>query len=286
MHDFLISSIQAAVDAGSEILDIYRSDFSVRHKLDGSPLTRADDRSHCRIVSALAPLDLPILSEEGREIPWAERRGWGRLWIVDPLDGTKEFVNRRDEFTVNIALVENGCPRLGVIFVPVTGTLYFAVQNLGAFRVSEGLEEILPGRTGAGQTKPALDRLISHAVRLPVISRPEGPLAIIGSRSHNTEALDEFIAEKRRTVGQIEFVAAGSSLKFCRVAEGTADLYPRLGPTMEWDTAAGQAIAECAGAEVTDFHATTPLVYNKQDLHNPWFLVARPPGRMQPPAKE
>ena len=275
----LLRSIQASIEAGNAILEVYHSDFAVEKKADNTPLTLADKRSHEIIISYLAEFDIPILSEEGKDVPYEERKSWDTLWIVDPLDGTKEFVNRNGEFTVNIALAEKGKPVLGVIFVPEKQTLYFAAQDLGTYKAEKSEVVGLLGEEQRGSKSLALlDSIINCSTRLRkrAISglKPANiPLTIVGSRSHPTAELHAFVEEKRRQYGNIEFVSAGSSLKFCLIAEGRADIYPRLGPTMEWDTAAGQVIAEKAGAKVLRYDDGKPLTYNKESLLNPWFVV-------------
>jgi 3'(2'), 5'-bisphosphate nucleotidase len=275
-YTYLLKAIQASIEAGRAILEVYHSDFSVEYKTDSSPLTLADKRSHDVIVNHLIEFDIPILSEEGKNIPYAEREGWNQLWIVDPLDGTKEFVKRNGEFTVNIALVQNHKPVLGVIFVPDKSALFFAASELGAYKLETNLspEEFEPGQ-GNKTPQERLYEIIEKADRLPANSSPLSLYTIVGSRSHQTPELKAYIEERRRELGDIEFIAAGSSQKFCVVAEGRANVYPRLGPTMEWDTAAGQAIAEGAGATVVRSDNHEPLTYNKEDLYNPYFIVQR-----------
>ena len=278
LKPYILRSIQAAIAAGDAINDIYRSeDFGVKYKTDKSPLTLADQKSHEIIVNALEGYDIPILSEEGKNMPYAQRKNWERFWIVDPLDGTKEFIKRNGEFTVNIALIENSRPVLGTIFVPDRDTLYFAAQNLGAYKLGNGSfsdwGEFRPDSKET--TRVLLEQLMGQSTRLPVIDPQRSSLTIVGSRSHKNAELEAYVEEKRKAFGDVEFISAGSSLKICLVAEGKADLYPRLGPTMEWDTAAGQAIAENAGADVFHYETQKPLIYNKEDLHNPWFIVQR-----------
>lgn len=274
--DLLATAVRASVRAGRATLDVYRSEIEVEYKEDRSPLTEADRRSDEIIVAHLKPTGIPILSEEGRDVPPAERRRWRRLWIVDPLDGTKEFVKRLDEFTINIALVEDRRPTLGVVFVPAMGVLYFGRSEDGSFRLDDpGAIAALAGAAAEGRGRAVLDRLRPHAQRLPVDVAPHTPFVVVGSRSHQTPELHAYVEEKRRERGDVRFVSAGSSLKYCLVAEGRADVYPRLGPTMEWDTAAGQAIAEAAGASVVRHDTGQPLLYNKEDLLNPWHVVTR-----------
>jgi 3'(2'), 5'-bisphosphate nucleotidase len=235
--------------AGDAILEVYANTFEVSKKADSSPLTLADMRSHHVIVNGLRELtpDLPVLSEEASDIPFEKRQQWSRYWLVDPLDGTKEFVSRNGEFTVNIALIENHRAVLGVVFVPVQDTMYVGAQGEGAYK-QIGSQAHVPIRT----ERPA---------RIP--------LRIVGSRSHRDGTLDQHLPK----LEPCEFVAVGSSLKFCLVAEGAADLYPRFGPTSEWDTAAAQALVEAAGGAVVKLDGT-PLRYNtKPELLNPHFLV-------------
>ncbi|MDO8944949.1 MAG: 3'(2'),5'-bisphosphate nucleotidase CysQ [Desulfobacterales bacterium] len=271
----IIQAVRAAIGAGTAILEVYHGDdFHVERKADDSPLTLADTRSHEIIVSYLGTSAIPILSEEGIGIPYGQRKAWNRLWIVDPLDGTREFIKRNGEFTVNIALVENGLPVFGVVSVPDRNVLYVGERKLGAFQWNDlnrvnNLLQAQPS-TDAHQT---VQLLISEAQRLP--ERPPAGMVytVVGSRSHLTEEVEDFVEQKRREHGQVDFVSAGSSLKFCLVAEGKAHIYPRLGPTMEWDTAAGQAVVQAAGGGVVRHDTGTPLTYNKEDLLNPWFIV-------------
>ena len=243
-----------AREAGEAILRVYRHDFAVQAKADGSPVTAADEAAHGVIVEALARLTpaIPVLSEESAGVPWAQRRLWQRYWLVDPLDGTKEFIKRTGEFTVNIALVDEGRPVIGVVHVPAKGITYTAAVEEGAFR-----------QDGDGT-----------ATKILACSSCAQPPRVVASRSHRGERLDGWLEQ----LGAHEIVSIGSSLKFCLVAEGAADLYPRLGPTMEWDTAAGQCVAECAGALVLDA-AGAPLACNRGDsLVNPDFLVSGDPS--------
>ena len=241
--------VALARDAGSAILEVYSTDFDVQEKDDDSPLTQADLASHRWIDAGLRSLtpDIPIISEESGLPDYDERRAWKRYWIVDPLDGTKEFVNRNGEFTVNIALIEDGRPVLGVVHVPVQAKTYVGCEGLGAQRRNED----------------------SDPVSIRVSASSESPLRVVGSRSHRGASLDAFLAR----VGEHEMIPMGSSLKFCVVAEGGADLYPRLGPTSEWDTAAAQAVVEQAGGRVVTLDGK-PMKYNaKADILNPHFMV-------------
>lgn len=247
---FLPDVISIAEQAGSAIMAIYQQDntaFNITDKADTSPLTAADLAAHQLIVSALSKLTplLPILSEEAADISWDIRKNWQRYWLVDPLDGTKEFIKRNGEFTVNIALIDNGEPVLGVIYAPVLGKTYYASKGQGAF--------IKTGR----------------AVKQAKVSTPGKVIRIVGSRSHPSPDLAGYLNQ----FPQHEMVAVGSSLKFCLVAEGAADVYPRFGPTMQWDTGAGHIIALEAGASV-QFSGISSKVYQREDLHNPEFIVS------------
>lgn len=242
-------AIQACETASQEILEVYNSgEFQTESKSDNSPLTLADKRAHNAIVSVLSSSNLPILSEEGRDIPYEERKHWKRFWLVDPLDGTKEFLKRNGEFTVNIALIENQKPIAGVVAIPVTGDVFYAQQGLGAFVKRSGRIIALPKR-------PPFDRRRSGA-------------RVVASRSHLNEETETFI----QSLSEPTLVSQGSSLKFMLLAEGKADVYPRFAPTMEWDTAAAHAIVNEAGISVLQKDSTIPLQYNKADLLNPYFI--------------
>jgi 3'(2'), 5'-bisphosphate nucleotidase len=243
--------VDLAVDAGQAILEVYATDFDVQSKDDESPLTQADLASHRRIVAGLTALtpDIPIISEEDGLPPFAERRQWDRYWLIDPLDGTREFVNRNGEFTVNIALIDSHRPIFGVVHVPVQDKTYIGCEGHGA--------EL---RDGGSITAIRVSDFSNHPVR------------IVGSRSHRGSSLDAFLEK----VGESDMVPMGSSLKFCVVAEGRADIYPRLGPTSEWDTAAAQAVVEQAGGRVLELDGKS-LSYNaKSEILNPWFIVIGP----------
>jgi 3'(2'), 5'-bisphosphate nucleotidase len=260
-EELLITAIKAAVAAGVEILEVYNTDFAIEYKEDKSPLTLADKSSHAKIVTYLRPTGLPILSEEGKDIPFTERCHWAYFWMVDPLDGTKEFMKRNGEFTVNIALIHNGYPVAGVIWVPVEGTLYFAEEDLGAYKISPLTSHVSD-----------LETLIDTAQQLPS-SNDRTTFTAVASRSHMSPETEAFLHELQKEHGEIEMSSMGSSLKICLVAEGAADVYPRFAPTMEWDTAAGQAIAQAAGKQVIDHTTGQPMRYNKQSLLNNWFIV-------------
>ena len=244
--------VSLAAEAGKAILEVYASDFDVQAKDDQSPLTQADMASHRIIMAGLARLtpDLPVISEEAGLPGFEERSQWNPYWLIDPLDGTKEFVKRNDEFTVNIALIEDHRPVFGVVHVPVSNTTYSGCRGVGA--------EI---RVNGEEPRP-----------ICVARESATPVRVVGSRSHLGTSLDQFL----QNLGDFEMHPTGSSLKFCLVAEGRADVYPRLGPTSEWDTAAAQAVVEQAGGGVLELDGN-PLSYNnKPDILNPYFLVAGP----------
>ncbi|PLA75529.1 3'(2'),5'-bisphosphate nucleotidase [Hydrogenovibrio sp. SC-1] len=256
--------ISIAKEAGEVIMTVYVQDFQVAFKADESPLTEADQKSNQVIEAGLKKIsdtlgvNIPILSEEGRDIPYEERKSWTTFWLVDPLDGTKEFVKRNDEFTVNIALIHNNTPVLGVVYTPALGQLYYAKQGDGAFK-SERINS----------------NIVTHT--LPIASeRKPGELKIVASKSHLSKETEQFIDDLAKQGHKITLESIGSSLKLCLVAEGKADIYPRLGPTMEWDTGAAHAIVNEAGFSLQKFtfeHGYEPHLYNKENLLNDWFVV-------------
>jgi len=247
--ELLESVADLARDAGRRILEIYESDFAVQHKEDRSPLTAADMAAHNAIVAGLQVLtpELPVLSEESKDVPYAERRQWNTYWLVDPLDGTREFIKRNGEFTVNIALIHGTESVLGVVHVPVSGLIYKACRGGGAFKQPRD-----------GEAHP-----------IHVRERAGDPLVVAGSRSHRGDSLQHFLGN----IGDYEMISMGSALKLCLVAEGRADIYPRLGPTSEWDTAAAQCVVEEAGGRVTDTDMNILRYNTKDSLLNPEFLV-------------
>lgn len=266
MKQNFLTAIKAAVDAGNEILKVYNSDdFQVEKKGDDSPLTLADRNAHLKIMEYLDQTPIPVLSEEGKEITYNERKDWKQLWIVDPLDGTKEFIKRNGDFTVNIALVENNKPVFGVIYVPVHKELFVGISEKGAYKLNSisGIEDLPSG----------LESLIENSIKLPVIYENK-PFTVMASRSHMSQETEEYIDTLKEKHPGLEFSSRGSSLKLCAVAEGTADVYPRFGPTMEWDTAAGQAIVEASGGTVK-LVSGEQLKYNRENLLNPYFIVSR-----------
>lgn len=248
-NNLLPRALKAAELACEEILKVYQSDdFQAEAKGDNSPLTLADRKAHQRIVEVLQPTDIPVLSEEGKRIPYDQRRQWEYFWMVDPLDGTKEFIKRNGEFTVNIALIHQQRPVLGVVAVPVTGDVFY----------SDGKDAFVKNED---KTIPLLRR--------PPINLSAPNLKVVASRSHMNDDTQKFISE----LMEPELVSKGSSLKFMLVAEGKADVYPRYAPTMEWDTAAAHAIINAVGLKVLESGKETELVYNKENLLNPYFLV-------------
>lgn len=261
-NDYSIA-ILAALEAGRAILEVYGTDnFGIEVKTDQSPLTIADRRAHDIIVDHLGETALPVLSEEGGHTPYPERSTWNRFWLVDPLDGTKEFINRNDEFTVNIALVEEGKAMFGVVFAPVINELYMGIPGRGAYRC----------RKEKNFTQP-LDYLLQFADPLPLKDPDEKRFRVVASRSHYNEETRRFVESIDSGGREISLVNKGSSLKICMVAAGEADIYPRLGPTMEWDTAAAHAVVKASGKNVYRVDTGEELHYNKQNLLNPYFVV-------------
>ncbi|KAB1067863.1 3'(2'),5'-bisphosphate nucleotidase CysQ [Tamlana haliotis] len=256
-------AIKAALLAGQRIMEIYDTeDFEVNFKSDDSPLTKADIASHNIIVKALETLPYPILSEEGQNVSFEDRKNWNQLWIVDPIDGTKEFIKRNGEFTVNIAYVENQFPTLGVIYVPAQNILYFANNEIGAFKLTDPAMDF------------SLEHMLDKAKKMPLDHKKER-FTIVASRSHLSPETQEFIDSMKAKHGEVETISKGSSLKLCMVAEGIADCYPRFAPTMEWDTAAGNAICLAAGFDVIDQGTGVNMLYNREELLNNWFLVKK-----------
>jgi len=251
--DYLVNLAQKAGDA---IMEIYARDFTVEQKDDRSPLTEADKKSNAVILTGLKEKypGIPFISEETKLTPYAERKEWKTFWLIDPLDGTKEFIKKNGEFTVNIALIKDGLPVVGVVYVPAQGKTYYGVEGEGAFKLEDRKskpERIHPGKYYAKKDK----------------------VNVVGSRSHMDERTLAFVDQLKATGKQVEFISSGSSLKFCLVAEGKADVYPRFAPTMEWDTGAAHAVVRYAGKNVLDNNTRKPLQYNKENLLNPYFIV-------------
>lgn len=275
LRELALDAVRAASEAGEMVMDLYQDTTEVEVKLraDSTPRTKADRRADEIIRGSLLHTFIPLLSEEGREVFYDERRDWNYFWLVDPLDGTREFINTSGEFTINIALIEDGAAVLGVVLAPVAQKLYYAVRGEGAYCVQ---------RFRAGENMPGgltWDGLQELSERLPLAARdaePEkGELVVVLSRSHLAARTREYLEALRTEYPKLREAECGSSLKMCMVAEGTADMYPRVNPTSEWDTAAGQAIVEMAGMEVVDFSHFGRLEYNKESLQNPPFVVRR-----------
>ncbi|MBW2982263.1 3'(2'),5'-bisphosphate nucleotidase CysQ [Candidatus Woesearchaeota archaeon] len=239
--------ISISKKAGKAILEVRGTDFDVDYKADSSPLTKADLASNKIIIDSLKKLtpDIPLLSEETKEIAYDERKNWKLFWLIDPLDGTKEFVKKEGEFTVNIALIKNNMPILGVVYVPVKDILYYGDEK-GSFKKENNQITKLDPRAYTGK------------------------LRVVASKSHFNKETKEYIKKLGK---EYELVNVGSSVKLCLVAEGKADIYPRLGPTMEWDTAAAHAVVMFAGKKVINYETNEELLYNKENLLNPWFIV-------------
>ncbi len=247
---------QIAHKAGDAIMEIYKGEFTIEMKGNNSPLTEADKISNKIILQELNLYfpEIPYISEETKTIDYTERKEWPYCWLIDPIDGTKEFIKKNGEFTVNIALIENGKPTLGVVYAPALNKMWSAKANVGCFSTNEKGErnQLLKGISYKSLSK----------------------VRVIGSRSHMNTETEIFIQQLKNEGKEIDFVSAGSSIKFCLLAEGSADVYPRYAPTMEWDTAAGQAVLEIAGGVVNEIGTTQPLLYNKENLLNPYFLCS------------
>jgi 3'(2'), 5'-bisphosphate nucleotidase len=272
-RDLLGRALAASLLAGDAVMEVYDSDFEVRYKSDRSPITEADWRSHRILVSHLGG-EIPILSEEGSAIDFEKRKAWNLFWLIDPLDGTKEFVKRNGEFTVNVALMKQNDPVVGIVYLPAKTTLFFGGRGFGAYRIrgaslakirKSPLSTILESALGAATPLPL--RRSAHKGK---------SVRIVQSVSHVTSEETDFIGRLKSEVPDIETAHAGSSLKFCLLAEGSADLYPRFGPTMEWDTAAGHCVAASAGAEILGLTELSPLCYNKPVLRNDAFMAIGP----------
>jgi 3'(2'), 5'-bisphosphate nucleotidase len=272
LDGLLHCALRAAGRAGREILEVYSTEFAVDAKQDQTPITEADRRAHRALEQTLGEAgSLPVLSEEGRYLDFRRRRRWHRFWLVDPLDGTKEFVKRNGEFTVNIALVDRRRPVLGVVYAPALRLLYFA-QRLGGSYKAEGVD---PGALEAG-TLPGAERLPMRPSTFPgrvPCRRQSARLTVMRSRSHHSQRLERILERMRRVYSEVVEIPLGAALKACTVAEGRADLYLRFGITMEWDTAASQAVVEGVGRKVANYASRRSLIYNKRSLANPAFLV-------------
>lgn len=261
MFEHIDLAITASILAGQRIMEVYNSNnFEIEFKQDQSLLTKADKLSHSTISEILSKTKLPILSEEGKEIEYCNRKKWKMFWLVDPIDGTKEFVNRNGEFTVNIALIKDNKPVGGVIYVPVSQELYVGVNDYGAFKLQTN-----------NQSNTFMD-VQEQGLKLP-IRNDRNDYIIVGSRSFMNEETKTYIGVIKKEYPDAQMLSKGSSLKICMVAEGKADIYPRFGPTMEWDTAAGHAIIKAAGKNLYIKYSKNELAYNKKVLLNPYFIA-------------
>lgn len=264
---WLLLAVRAALKAGDIIMDIYNrmetvDELEIVEKADGSPVTKVDKAADEAIQSVLKECDIPILSEEGEEIPYKMRSKWSKYWLTDPLDGTKDFIKRNGEFTVNVALIVANQPVIGVVYSPMKKILYFAQEQVGSFK-NIGIQLSDLG---------SLEDLLEKSTRLPLAFSRQG-LVIVTSRSRPNDSMTSYLESLKKKGMPITMMQSGSSEKICIVAEGVADIYPRFSPCMEWDTAAGHAIAKAAGCEITRVDNGKPLSYNKEDLMNPWFIV-------------
>ena len=280
-NQLIESALRAASEAGEAILQIYARDFEVAYKADDSPLTEADQAAHEIIVAHLSQTPYPVLSEESSAVPYAQRAEWNCYWLIDPIDGTKEFIKKNGEFTVNIALIEQGQPILGIVLVPVKSTYYIGDQQ-GAYKatIGEGFSNLEAIITALSSDRSVLQRIrVSGSV--------EDQLRVVASKSHCNEQTLEFISQLEEDHGPVDRVSSGSSIKLCMVAEGSAHLYPRIAPTCEWDTAAAHAVVRAAGGEVfvydpqvaakeyvTEQVNLKKVGYNKSDILNPYFIVS------------
>jgi 3'(2'), 5'-bisphosphate nucleotidase len=278
LDELLARALTSSLLAGAEILAVYQSDFAVSLKPDRSPVTEADRRAHEIITRHLARAGLPVLSEEGRAIPYRERQGWDGFWLVDPLDGTREFVKRNGEFSVNIALIRAGAPLLGVVYIPVMHEVHFSVRGQGAFRLSGCDAGVMSNVLESEGAVSLLRRVQAGAVRLGTASADFGsaPVRVLRSLSRRSGEEERFVARLRECFPEVELAAAGSAAKFCILARGEADVYPRFGPTGEWDTAAGQCLLEEVGGAVLDVESRSPVRYNKPGLKNRSFIALGP----------
>jgi 3'(2'), 5'-bisphosphate nucleotidase len=267
INSLLLLSIQSAMIAGSAIMQYYTGKkIKVKRKKDFSPITSADREAHEIIANELVETGLPLLSEEGEHEKYEERKKWGAFWLVDPLDGTKEFLKKNGEFTVNIALIEENLPSLGVVYAPALDKLFFGTSSFGSYYIrASKIRDFKPDNP---------DEIISMSEKLPLRMKNRR-YTVIASRSHRSFETRKYISALKKEYGEVNIISSGSSLKFCLVAEGSADIYPRFGPTMEWDTAAGQAVAVFSGCSVKGYDSSLVLTYNKEKLLNPWFIVER-----------
>lgn len=264
MNKLLEIATKASLEAGKVIMNVYDSVIEVEYKDDKSPLTEADKRANDVINSYLKTTPIPVISEENKQTDFQVRKTWNTCWVVDPVDGTKEFIKRNGEFTVNIALVENGVPKLGVIYVPAVKTIYYSnVEEGKAFKAELSSHD------------STIDEVLKLSKPLQPKNNTTNKVQVVGSRSHMNQDTMDFVEALKNEGKEVEIVSKGSSLKFCLVAEGNADVYPRYAPTMEWDTAAGQAICNAVDIKVISKETNQPLKYNKENLLNSYFHVSK-----------
>jgi len=268
LHELLHLTILTSIKAGKHIAEIYETEFEVIVKQDYTPVTIADKEANKIIEDELLITKIPVLGEEGEHYSYAIRKNWDLLWIVDPLDGTKEFVKRNGEFTVNIGLCKNGSPILGVIYSPIFKDIYFAACGIGSFKINR---HVFINNENVICTSKNIDDIIQFADKLPLQKLPE-TYTIVASRSHHNPELKKYI--KQLELNQsINSIYSGSSIKMCWVAEGLAHEYPRFGRTMEWDTCAGHAILDNAGGTIINTENHLPITYNKENIENPSFIA-------------
>ena len=266
-HQALLKlAVNAAIIAGEEILEIYNTDFAVETKSDDTPVTIADKASGLCISKILEQTQIPIISEEEDICDFSIRKNWNQVWIIDPLDGTKEYIKRNGEFAINIALVEDGKPVIGIIYAPVAHDIYFASNQLGSYKITQ--HDLIFELT----KKNIADNLLEFGKKLPILKVPK-TYTVVASRSHLSKDVNQRIAQLKKIYGEVDIISVGSSIKQCWVAEGKAHEYPRYGTTMEWDTAAGQCILEMAGCELLDLETNLPMVYNKMNMKNNFFVA-------------
>ncbi|EGV43015.1 3'(2'),5'-bisphosphate nucleotidase [Bizionia argentinensis JUB59] len=264
MDNNLHIAIKASLAAGKVVMEVYETAFNVELKDDKSPLTEADNKANAVINAYLIPTEIPIISEENKQTDYAIRKEWETCWVVDPVDGTKEFVKRNGEFTVNIALVAKGKPVLGVIYVPATKTLYYADKEINqAFKADLESHDV------------SIAKVLELAVALQPKDENSKIIQVVASRSHMNQDTLTFVESLKGEGKEVEIISKGSSLKFCLLAEGLADVYPRFAPTMEWDTAAGQAICNAVGLQVLSTETNSSLAYNKENLLNSYFVAGK-----------
>lgn len=256
-------ALKASLCAGKHVMEIYQSDdYELDFKTNYTPLTKADIASHKVLIKNLSSTNLPILSEESKHETYQIRKSWQSFWMIDPIDGTKEFIKRNGEFTVNVALIQDNAPIIGVVYAPATKELFFAEYGLGAFKI-ENISDF-----DQLDNEPHIDLSKSNQ-NLPNI------FTLVVSKSHMNQETEDYVNKMKKMYGSVASKSYGSSLKICKVAEGYAHCYPRFGPTMEWDTAAAQAVATYAGCKIFDAKSFNTLSYNKQNLLNPFFIVSR-----------